>query len=242
MNEGSNGAAATAANAERHWEAAASAQSTAIPASSFKQAAELAEAMVEIAGGAREVRRVTLFPSGASPESGPSRQAVTNSARYGLTEGSYAAETLRLTDDGFRAVNPDSLARERARAQFHLAIDGIEPFKALYERFTGNKLPTQQVMRDFLTGEQSMSEDDAKEAVELFILNAREIGLIRRLSGAEPILTLDHMLADPPAASQTRSNPRPPGYSPEESPTTAPSAAAFASPHQSSPRAAAPRR
>src|SRR4051794_23706283 len=44
------------------------------PASSFKQACELAEAMLEIGGGAREVRRVTLFDHlGRSPESGPSR-------------------------------------------------------------------------------------------------------------------------------------------------------------------------
>jgi hypothetical protein len=44
------------------------------PASSFNQASELAEAMLEIGGGSREVRRVTLFDHlGRSPESGPSR-------------------------------------------------------------------------------------------------------------------------------------------------------------------------
>ena len=169
------------------------------PASSFKQACELADAMVEIGGGAREVRRVTLFDHlGRSPESGSSRQAVTNSSRYGLTDGSYAAESLTLTDEGFKAVNPDSSQRERARAQYRLAIDGIASFNALYERFVGNKLPTQQVMRDFLVAEQNMSEEDAKEAVELFIVNAREIGLIQTLSGAERILSLDHMLDELP--------------------------------------------
>jgi hypothetical protein len=97
------------------------------PASSFKEASELAEAMVEMAGGGREVRRVTLFDHlGHSPESGPSRQAVTNSARFGLTEGSYQAETLTLTDDGFRAVNPESSPRERARAQFYSTVTGVE--------------------------------------------------------------------------------------------------------------------
>lgn len=174
------------------------------PATSFKQARELADAMLEIGGGSREVRRVTLFDHlGRSPESGASRQSVTNSARYGLTDGSYAAETLTLTDDGLKAVNPDASPRERARAQFKLAIEGIPAFKALYERLSGNKLPTQQVMRDFLIGEQNMSGEDAKEAVELFILNAREIGLIQTLSGAERILTLDHMLDELPAARGT---------------------------------------
>lgn len=165
------------------------------PASTFKEAAELAEAMVEIGGGAREVRRITLFDHlGRSPDSGPSRQAVTNSARYGLTTGSYKADVLSLTDDGFAAVDPEASPRERARARFRLAIEGTSAFKALHERFSGNKLPAQQVMRDFLIAEQGLSDSDAKEAVELFIVNARELGLLRTLSGAERVLTLDHLL------------------------------------------------
>jgi len=165
------------------------------PASSFKEAAELAEAMVEIAGGAREVRRITLFDHlQRSPESGHSRQAVVNSSRYGLTEGGYQAETLRLTDDGLLAVGPDASSREKVRAQFRLAIDGIPAFKALYDRFSGNRLPAQQVMRDFLVDDQHLSGEHAREAVELFIVNARDIGMLRTLSGAERLVTLDHLL------------------------------------------------
>ena len=176
------------------------------PASSFKEASELAEALLQISGGAREVRRITLFDYlKRSPDSGPSRQAVTNSARYGLTTGSYKAETLKLTDDGFAAVNPEASARERARAQFRLAIESTPAFKALYERFSNNKLPAQQVMKDALVSEEGLNEDDAKEAVELFIVNAREIGLLRTLSGAERILTLDHLLDLLPAAGTPRS-------------------------------------
>jgi hypothetical protein len=177
------------------------------PASSFKEASELAEAMVEIAGGAREVRRITLFDHlGRSPESGPSRQAVTNSARYALTEGSYQAEAITLTDDGLAAVSSDASPRERARARFHLAVEGIPPFKALYDRFSNNRLPAQQVMRDFLISEHDLSDEDAKEAVELFIVNARDIGLLRTLSGAERIVTLDHMLDLLPASTDANAN------------------------------------
>ncbi|MCB0879447.1 MAG: hypothetical protein KDC46_10785 [Thermoleophilia bacterium] len=173
------------------------------PSTSFEQALELAEAMVEIAGGAREVRRVTLFDHlGRAPESGPSRQSVTNSGKYGLTEGSYSAETLRLTDDGLAAVSADVLPRERARARYRLAIEGIPVFRALFERFSGAKVPSQQVMRDFLVSDHATSAEDAKEAVEVFILNARYIGAIKTLSGAERILTLDHMLDELPSAGQ----------------------------------------
>ena len=178
------------------------------PASSFKEACELAEAIAQISGGAREVRRITLFDHlKRSPDSGRSRQAVTNSARYGLTTGSYTAEMLKLTDDGFAAVNPEVSSRERARAQFRLAIDGTPAFKALYGRFSSNKLPAQQVMKDALVSDEGLSETDAKQAVELFIVNAREIGLLRTLSGAERILTLDHLLDLLPTADAFQSPP-----------------------------------
>lgn len=178
------------------------------PASSFKEAAELAEAMVEIAGGAREVRRITLFDHlQRSPESGHSRQSVVNSSRYGLTEGGYQAETLRLTDDGLLAVGPDASSREKVRGQFRLAIDGIPAFKALYDRFAGNRLPAQQVMRDFLVDDQHLSAEHAREAVELFIVNARDIGLLRTLSGAERLVTLDHLLDLTPSTGARRDAP-----------------------------------
>lgn len=177
------------------------------PAASFKEAAELAEAMVEIAGGSREVRRITLFDHlQRSPESGHSRQAVVNSSRYGLTEGGYQAETLRLTDDGLLAVGPDASSREKVRAQFRLAIDGIPAFKALYDRFSGNRLPAQQVMRDFLVDDQHLSGEHAREAVELFIVNARDIGMLRTLSGAERLVTLDHLLDLTPSTGARRTD------------------------------------
>src|SRR6476469_9999329 len=67
------------------------------PASTFEEALELPLAIQRISGGTK-VRRLTLFEQlDKSPESGPSRQMITNSARYGLTTGSYKAEYLELT-------------------------------------------------------------------------------------------------------------------------------------------------
>jgi hypothetical protein len=56
---------------------------------------------------------------------------------------------------------------------------------------------------DFFVDDLHLSVGDAKEAVELFIVNARDIGLLRTLSGAERIVTLDHMLDLLPAATST---------------------------------------
>jgi hypothetical protein len=81
------------------------------PASTFEEALVLAQGIQQFAAGQR-VRRLTLFDNfGKSPDSGPSRQLVTNSSKYGLTKGSYGAEYLELTEDGRTATSQDVPAR-----------------------------------------------------------------------------------------------------------------------------------
>ncbi len=163
------------------------------PATSFEEALEIAKAMVKMAGR-RPVRRVTLFDQlGRSPESGPSRQLITNSAKYGLTKGSYQAETLELTPDGAIASDPDSPPREKARARVKLAVLNIPVFKSLYEAFAGNKLPAKAVLTD-AAKEFGLSAELAEEAVDTFIVNLRYVGLLKTLSGADRIISLDHLL------------------------------------------------
>jgi hypothetical protein len=64
------------------------------PAVPFEEALELPLAIQRHASGMK-IRRVRLFELiGRSPESGPSRQLVTNSGRYGLTRRSYSSERM----------------------------------------------------------------------------------------------------------------------------------------------------
>jgi hypothetical protein len=105
------------------------------PAASFEEALELPLAIQKIGSG-EKVRRLTLFEQlDKSPESGPSRMLITNSTRYGLTSGSYKAEWLELTTQGKVATSTEASPREQLRARFELAIDGIAPFKLLYDKF-----------------------------------------------------------------------------------------------------------
>jgi hypothetical protein len=134
---------------------------------------------------------------GKSPESGPSRQLVTNSARYGLTSGSYAAEYIELTPDGKKATNPDVEGVEKTRARFSLAIEQIPVFRALYDNYKGKKLPSPAVMRDFLR-EVGIPDDQIPEAIETFTLNAKYLGLLRVLGGAERIISLEQLLEEAP--------------------------------------------
>lgn len=166
------------------------------PASTFEDALTLAEVIQREAGD--KIRRLTLFESlDRSPDSGQSRQLVTNSSKYGLTQGGYTAEYLELTPNGRAATDPDTSPRDRLRAQFNLAIAAVPPFKALYDAFKDKKLPSHAVLRDFLK-ESGLPDTDTQQAVDTFILNAKFLGLLRTIGGAERLLSIEHVLDDIP--------------------------------------------
>ena len=176
------------------------------PSLNFEEALALPLAIQQFASG-QKVRRLTLFENlGKAPDSGPSRQLVTNSAKYGLTKGSYVAEHLELTPDGRTATNPDVPKRDQRAARFRLAIENIAPFKSLYERFKGNKLPAQAVLRDALL-DSGYSEDESNAAIDLFLVNAKFLQLLRTIGGAERLLPIEHIIEELPAASDSQHRP-----------------------------------
>lgn len=169
------------------------------PASSFEEALEFAKAIFSFGSG-QPVRRLTLFDHlGKSPESSASRQLITNAGKYGLIKGSYKADQLELTADGLRAVDESLPPREIARARVKLAIDDITPFKGLYERLVGNRLPAKAALIDAMQ-ELGVAKGVAEEAVDTFIVNLRFVGLLRTLSGAERIVRIEHLLESLPSS------------------------------------------
>lgn len=150
-------------------------------------------------GSGQPVRRLSLFDHlERSPESGSSRQLITNANRYGLIKGSYAAELLELTNEGQKATADHISPRERSRARISLAIEGVEPFKGLYEKFKGNKLPARGALIDAIK-DFGVTDEAAEEAIDTFIVNLRYVGLLQTLSGAERIVTTDHLFDQLPS-------------------------------------------
>lgn len=179
------------------------------PASSFEEALDFAQAILKFGSG-QPVRRLSLFDSlGKSPESGPSRQLIANASKYGLIEGNKQAEQLKLTPEGQKAADDEVAKREQTRARVKLAIENIEPFAKLYERFVTNKLPARAALTDAVR-EFGVSPELAEEAVDTFIVNLRYIGLLQTLSGAERIVTVEHLLDSLPS-SLTQVNTLPAG-------------------------------
>jgi hypothetical protein len=172
-------------------------RSRSFPASTFEEALVLAQAIVQFAAS-QKVRRLTLFDNlKKAPDSGPSRQLITNSSKYGLTTGSYKAEHLELTAEGCIAAGTEVNPTDQLKSRFELAINQIAPFKALYEHLKGNKLPAVQVMRDFLV-EHSYKDGEVAECVDTFILNAKFLGLLRTVAGAERLLSIEHIVEEMP--------------------------------------------
>ncbi|WDT75220.1 MAG: hypothetical protein MPW16_18390 [Candidatus Manganitrophus sp.] len=168
------------------------------PAGSFSDSLELGHAIQTHASGGR-VRRLTLMEKlGRSATSGPTRQLITNSSRYGITKGSYNADWLELTPEGKSIVDESASPKERARASFTLAIENIAPFKKLYDEYVKKRLPAPEVMRDFLQ-ESGESIVDHKECIDLFIVNAKYVGLLRTIGGSETLIPIDQAIDDLPS-------------------------------------------
>jgi hypothetical protein len=118
------------------------------PATSFREALFLAEA-IHKHGAGQQVRRLTLFEAlDRSPDSGPTRKLITSSVQYGITSGGYSAEFLDLTPAGRIASDPTAPERAKLKARLELAIEAIPPFNFIYQRYKGNRLPTVEVLRD----------------------------------------------------------------------------------------------
>ena len=160
------------------------------PAVSFKEALFLAQAIQKHGAGQR-TRRLTLFEAlDRSPDSGPTRKLITSSVQYGITTGGYSAEWIDLTPTGKIASNPTAPARVQLQASLDLAIVGIAPFNAIYEKYKGSRLPTVEVLRD-AAREAGVEETFVAECVETFLVNARDLGVVRTIGGSEHLITVE---------------------------------------------------
>jgi hypothetical protein len=168
----------------------------------LEEALALGSAIQEHAAGQR-IRRTTLFEKlDKSPESGASRMMITNSGKYGITTGGYGAEYLDLTEAGARATDPEASPRDQLKARFELAIKNVPSFASLYESLKGKRVPSPEVMRDSL-GEVGIEEDQRKECVDLFLENAKFLGLMRTSAGAERLAPVEQLFDDLPSSTAT---------------------------------------
>lgn len=163
------------------------------PAVPFDEAFEFAKEIYDFGSG-QQVRRLSLFDHlQRTPDSGPSRQLVTNANKYGLLKGNYASDHLELTQEGKRVCDESTTPREKARTKAKLAISDIGPFEGVYQRFINSKLPARAALIDAMK-ESGVESEHLEEAVDTFIVNLKAVGLLQNLSGADRVITVEHLL------------------------------------------------
>ena len=102
---------------------------------------------------------------------------------------------MELTPLGSKATAPGKLGREKLSARFKLAIEDIPPFNHLYLEYRGKKLPSQEVMKDALA-EKKFDISVLQEAVDTFVVNAKDLGLIQTIAGSETLFPIEQRLEE----------------------------------------------
>jgi hypothetical protein len=165
------------------------------PALTFEESLTIPNAIQKFAAG-QKVRRITLFEKlDEEPDASGSRRLITASGQYGLTKGSYQAEFLELTPEGNEATSDVVSSAKRLQARFKLAIQNHAPFKFLYEKLTGNRMPAKEVLADHLN-DVNVDEEDKAECIDTFILNLKFLGLLKTIAGSERIISIEQALEE----------------------------------------------
>ena len=165
------------------------------PSCPFAESETFAKSVADFGSG-HPIRRLSLFDQlSKSPDSSSSRGMITNAGKYGLIKGGYNATTLELGAFGIQIFGETKNARDRALARIDAAILNILPFKSAYEKFINNRLPTKEALRDIFL-ELEVNTQLVPELIDIFILNLKEVGLLKLMSGVERVLAVDAALDD----------------------------------------------
>lgn len=156
------------------------------PPVSIDDALVVAKAIWESNAG-QPTRRITIFDSlRRQPDSSTSRSLITASSSYGLTEGGYQSEIIKLTELGRQVVGGgNKLAKLNA-------VVGVELFRAFYDRYKDAVVPGTIAALDFIRS-KGISEDAAQRCLDIILDNGRQVGLIQTASGKERIFSIEHV-------------------------------------------------
>lgn len=161
------------------------------PIVAFSDVLELADGIMAHNQGQPAKRTTLLQKMKKDAYSETTRLLISNSSKYGLTEGGKDAEYLKLTPVGLTVVNPKSSLIDKKKAQFQLAIGSIEPFKLVFDKRQGNNMPAPEMLHDDLA---SLDAGDRKACADVFTSNVKHLGMLVDRDGAQYLMTLQEWL------------------------------------------------
>jgi predicted nucleotide-binding protein len=148
----------------------------AFPKNTLKEALCLAQSIQDNNAG-QPYNRLDLATSlGWSPESSGFRTLITSSSRYGLTQGSYAAEKISLTNLGKSIVAPRT--DEEKGEGLLKALKTIDLFRNFFERFDQSKLPRDDLIKNTLQRDFGIPKEDVDSCLNILKRNLTDWGLL----------------------------------------------------------------
>jgi hypothetical protein len=155
---------------------------TPFPKNTLKDALRLAQSIQDNNAG-QPYNRLDLAQSlNYSPESGSFRGLITSSNRYGLTQGSYQADKIALTELGKSIVAPRS--DEERNEGLLRALKNAELFKMFFERFDQAKLPRDDLLKNTLIRDLGIPQEDVDSFVNILKKNLTDWGLLVDYKGS----------------------------------------------------------
>lgn len=170
------------------------------PVVAFADVLPLAEGIMKHNAGQPVVRETLLRKMELEPNSQSTRNLITNSNKYGATEGGHAAPNLKLTEKGLLAVNPKANPIDQKKARFALAIGDVAEFNAVFEKRKGNNMPAPEMLHDDLA---SLDTGDRKACADVFTSNVKFLGMLVDRDGAQYLMTLEEWLGQKATATAT---------------------------------------
>ncbi len=153
------------------------------PKDSLKDALKIPETIRDQNAG-KPFSRITLAKAlEISPGGSKLRSLIISANKYGLIEGNYASETIGISDFGKSIVYPRT--DEEQKTGLKTALYNIELFKEFFENFNGNRVPRKELLLNTLNRDYNIPVDDTAACHEMLMQNARDLGILTTVKGAE---------------------------------------------------------
>lgn len=151
------------------------------PRDSLSKVLKIAES-IERNNAGKPYDRLDLAKSiDMSPSSSGFRQLITSSSRYGLTDGSYGADKITLTELGSSIVAPTS--DEQRKTGMRQALLSTELFNNVFNYFNKKQIPREELFKNTLKKEFNVLTTDVDACYDVIMQNMKDYGLIQDIKG-----------------------------------------------------------
>lgn len=155
------------------------------PRDSLARTLVISQKITDENAGAPMNRLLVADALGIKPSSSNFKYLLSSSRSYGLTEGTEKATEVSLTSLGKQATKAASSERTAVLRQ---AVLKVPMFKAFFERFDGNKMPSTDMLNKILVADFGVAGDRGAEAADLLTQNGEFVGIIRKISGSPHVM------------------------------------------------------